>query len=128
MDTAESKIARLERSIARAGQTVLFERLSTDSATGASIIEMSVSVPAWTRTSFPQDFIDNDARDIRIVVSPTVLFGTEIGSPPQVFGLPKRDDRTIIEGEVANIQQIMPIYYNGEIVRINLLCRGAPLS
>lgn len=124
MDTAEAKIARLERSIAREGQTVVFERLSTNPTTGASVVQLSLTVPAWTRASAPQDLADSEARDIRIVVSPTLLLAPAFGSPPMAFGLPQRDDRVLIEGIPTNIHTISPLYYGGVVVRINMICRG----
>lgn len=124
MDTAQSKIARLERSIVRAGESVTFERVSADASSGEMVVELSVDVPAHVRFSAPQDLLDSEAKDIRIVVSPTILMGTEIGSPPAIFGIPLRDDRVVVEGIIANIQTIDPLYYRGELVRINILARG----
>lgn len=124
METAQSKIARLERSITRAGESVTFERVSADGTTGETVVQLSVVVPAHVRSSEPQDLIDSEARDIKIVVSPTVLMGTEIGSPPGVFGIPFRDDRVLVEGITANVQTISPIYYRNTLVRINILARG----
>lgn len=124
MDTAQNKIARLERSIAREGEVVTFERLATDATTGASVVVSSVEVPAWTRSSSPQDLVDGEARDIKITVSPTLLLAETIGSPPEAFGIPRRDDRVLIQNSPANIQNIFPIYWGGVLVRINLLARG----
>lgn len=123
MDSAEIKIARLEKSINRTGESVTFERISVNSATGAMMVEKSVTVPAWIRDSIPQDLLDNEARDVRVIVSPT-LFLAENGSPPSAFGIPIRDDRVIIHGSTANVQNVAPIYYNGALVRINILARG----
>lgn len=124
MDTAETKMVRLEKSIAREGETVVFERINVDVDTGIATIELSIEVPAWIRSHSPQDLIDTEARDIRVVVSPRLLLTTNIGSPPQVFGIPKRDDRIIIQNSPANIQEISPVYWGGIPVRINFLCRG----
>jgi hypothetical protein len=125
MDTAGGKIARLERSIGRTGESIVLERLATDPTTGASVVVMSVVLPAWVRSSEPQDLLAGDGvRDIRIVVSPTILMEASIGSPPMAFGLPQRDDRIIVQGSSANIQDIMPIYWGGALVRVNLLARG----
>lgn len=124
METSGSKIARLERSIARAGGSIVLERLVVDMTTGAESVLMSITVPAWIRSSDPQDLLVSDVRDIRIVVSPTLLLEASIGSPPVAFGLPKRDDRAIVEGISTNLQDVMPISWGGQIVRINLLARG----
>lgn len=124
MDNAQNKIDRLERSIAREGETVTLERLSVDPTTGIQVIELSIVVPAWVRSSIPQDLIDNEARDMKVVISPRLLLAETVGSPPQAFGIPQRDDRIIIQGSSANIQQVDPIYYGGVPVRINMICRG----
>lgn len=124
MDSAQNKIARLERSIARTGESVVIERLNTDPNTGASEIVKSVSVPAWIRSSHPQDLLDNEARNIRLVIGPTEILAPTAGSPPEAFGLPQRDDRIILQGFVGNLEQIAPIYYGGVLVRINMVARG----
>lgn len=124
METAPTKIARLERSIARTGETVTLERLSTDPTTGASVVLMSLTLPAHVRASQPQDLLDNEARDIAVILSPTLLLAASIGSPPVAYGLPQRDDRVTVQGAPANVQTVMPLYYTGQLVRVNLLCRG----
>lgn len=124
METAGSKINRLERSIARTGESIILERLVVNPADGSESTLMSITIPAWIRSSDPQDLLVSDVRDIRIVISPTLLMEANIGSPPVAFGLPQRDDRAIVEGVSTNLQDVMPISWGGEIVRINLLARG----
>jgi hypothetical protein len=63
----------------------------------------------------PQDLAAGEVQDIRVVLSPT---------PLSTFGLPSRDDRIVIDGNPSNIEQIAPLYYGGQLVRVNLLCRG----
>ena len=65
----------------------------------------------------PQDLEAGGVQSIRVVLSPT-----ELGS----FGIPSRDDRIVINGNPSNVEQIEPLYYGpgGQLVRVNLLCRG----
>jgi hypothetical protein len=46
----------------------------------------------------------------------------KIGPPAR--RLSGRDDRILINDRASNIEQIAPLYYDGQLVRINLLCRG----
>jgi hypothetical protein len=125
METASRKIARLDRSIARAGETVTLQRTAVDGSTGGVTVALELSaVPAHVRASQPQDLIDPDAKEMRVVLSPTQLLATTLGSPAVAFGIPARDDKVLIQGDPSNVQQVDPIYYGGSLVRINLLCRG----
>lgn len=125
METASRKIARLDRSIARAGETVTLQRTSTDGSTGAVTVALQLSdVPAHVRASAPQDLIDPDAKEIRVIVSATHLLAATLGSPAVAFGIPERDDKVLIQGDPSNVQEVAPIYYGGALVRVNLLCRG----
>jgi hypothetical protein len=125
METAARKIARLDRSIARTGETVTLQRTATEGSTGAVTTALQLSdVPAHVRASKPQDLIDPDAKEMRVVLSPTQLFAATIGSPAVAFGIPERDDKVLIQGDPSNVREVDPIYYGGALVRVNLLCRG----
>lgn len=123
-DTAQAKIDRLNRSIARGGESITIERLATNNTTGASVVEMSVATPAWIRSSEPQDLTAAGVKDIKIIISPTSIMAATIGSPPTAFGLPLKDDRILLQGFSANIEDLMPIYYQGTLVRVNIVARG----
>jgi hypothetical protein len=112
---AKTIIARLDATIAGYGQTVTLQRTAVDPVTGAISVTDTVDCPAAVRTSAPQALEGGDVIDIRVVVSPTGL-----GS----FGIPSRDDRIVIDGNPSNIEQIGPLYYGGQLCRVNLLCRG----
>lgn len=125
METAATKIARLDRSIARTGETVTLQRTATDGSTGAVTVAMQlVDVPAHVRASAPQDLIDPEAKEMRVIISATHLLAETIGSPAVAFGIPARDDKLLIQGDPSNVQEVAPIYYGGSLVRVNLLCRG----
>lgn len=125
METAARKIARLDRSIARTGEAVTLQRTATDGSTGAVTVALQLpGVPAHVRASKPQDLIDPDAKEMRVVLSPTQILAATIGSPAAAFGIPARDDKVLIQGDPSNVQEVAPIYYGGALVRVNLLCRG----
>lgn len=116
MSDAAAHIARLDRAIGRAGDTVTLRRLLID-PNGVEQIETEVSIPAWVRDSQPQDLIiGDDVADIAVVVSATGLAN---------FGLPERDERIEVNGRPANVQKAATIYRGGELVRVNLFCRGS---
>lgn len=121
---ASSKIRRLERSIARTGETVTLQRTATDGSTGDVTVALELAdVPAHVRASAPQDLVDPDAREMRVILSPTRLLVATLG-PAFAFGIPQRDDKVLIQGDPSNVQEVAPIYYGGALVRVNLLCRG----
>jgi hypothetical protein len=124
MGTTAQKIARLDRSIARTGETVTIQRTVTAAATGnVTVIAQLDDCPAHVRASAPQDLVEGGVRETRVILSATHLLTAE-GSPPAVFGLPLIDDRILIQDDPSNIVEVAPIYYGGELVRVNLLCRG----
>lgn len=150
METAARKIARLDRSIARTGQTITLERISADGATGAVTVALILpDCPAHVRASAPQDLEAPDIKESQVIISATQILSAtsagaplladdgsmlladdgspllaDAGSPPAVFGIPQRDDRVLIQGDPSNIQNVEPIYYGGELVRVKMLCRG----
>ena len=111
----QTLIARLDAAIAGYGQTVTLQRTTVDPVIGAISVSDTVDCPAAVRTSAPQALEGGDVIDIRVIVSPSSL-GT--------FGIPSRDDRIVIEGNPSNIETIGPLYYGGQLCRVNLLCRG----
>jgi hypothetical protein len=111
----ETMITALDRALAAYGQSVTLQHTAVD-ADGAITVTDQVACPAKVRPYTPQDLEAGEVQDIRVILSPTSLV---------VFGLPRRDDRIVIEDDdPSNIEQIEPLYYGGQLVRVNLLCRG----
>ena len=113
--TPAAMIMNLDRDLAFTGETVTLQRTAIDGSTGAITVTQEVTCPAKFRTYFPQDLQAGDVQDINVILSPT-----GIGA----FGLPSRDDRIVIDGNPSNVEQIGPLYFDGQLVRVNLLCRG----
>jgi hypothetical protein len=108
-------ISRLDAALAGYGQTVTLQRDTRD-ADGAVTATVEADCPAKVRPYTPQDLEAGEVADIRVILSPTSL---------AAFGMPSRDDRIVIEDDnPSNIEQIEPLYYGGQLVRLNLLCRG----
>jgi hypothetical protein len=113
--TPQHMIRALDRALSGYGQTVTLQRTTQD-ADGAVTVVASADCPAKVRPYTPQDLEAGEVADIRVILSPTSL---------ATFGIPKRDDRIVIEDDdPSNIEQIEPLYYGGQLVRVNLLCRG----
>lgn len=112
--SAADHIRWLDRSIARAGDSVVLQRLSVDGE-GNPSVSSSANCPAFVRAAAPQDLVGDGAPETRVVLSATALIS---------FGVPQRDDRVVIRGETASIVQIEPIYRDNQLVRVNLLCRA----
>jgi hypothetical protein len=113
--TPATLIGRLDAAIAGYGQSVTLQRTAVDNTTGGVTVAAEVTCPAKFRTFGPQDLAAGEVQDISVIISPTAL-GT--------FGMPSRDDRIVLDGNPSNIEQIAPLYYGGQLVRLNLLCRG----
>ena len=113
--TPQIIIVRTDAAIAGYGQSVTLQRTAVDATSGIVTVADEVTCAAAVRNFGPQDLDAGDVQDIHVVLSPTGL-----GS----FGVPSRDDRIVIEGNPSNITQIAPLSYGGQLVRLNLLCRG----
>jgi len=113
--TPETIIARTDSAIAGYGQSVTLQRTTVDSASGEVTIGETLVCPAMVRASGPQDLQAGEVLSIRIVISPTGL---------GAWGIPSRDDRIVIDGDESNLEQVVPIYWEGRLVRVNLLARG----
>lgn len=125
METAAKKIARLDRSIARRGETVTFQRTATDASTGAVTVVLELpDCPARVRVRKPQDLLDTDVKEMEVTISSTQILAATIGSPAVAFGVPEKDDKVLIDGDPSNVAEIETHKYGGALVRVNLLCRG----
>ena len=113
--TPHQMIASLDAALAGYTQTVTLQRTAIDASSGAITVSDEVTCAAKVRPFGPQDLAAGEVQDIQVIVSPTGL---------GAFGIPNRDDRIVIGGNPSNVEQIAPLYYGGQLVRVNLLCRG----
>jgi hypothetical protein len=114
---ADYLVSRLDAAVAKYQPlTATLQRLSIDSATGATFVAKQVAdFPAFIKNFVPQDLEAGEVQDIRVVMSPRWL---------STFGMPERDDRVIIDGNPSNVEQIGALKFCGQVVHVNLLCRG----
>ena len=125
METAATKIARLNRSIARTGETVTLRRTVENTDTGAVSTVEEIVCPAHIRDSAPQNLAGGeDVVESRVILSATSLAQT-IGSPAFAFGIPNKDDLAVIHDRVSRIERIQPLYWGGQLIRVNMWCRGS---
>jgi hypothetical protein len=106
LDAAISKYQPLE---------ITLQKIAIDSATGETFISKQQTCPAFVRNFIPQDLDAGEVQEIRVSLSPRWL---------NTFGLPERDDRLVFKQNPSNVEQIAPLYFCGQCVRVNLLCRG----
>lgn len=113
--TPQHMIAALDTALAGYGQAVTLQHTAVD-ADGAITVTDEIDCPAKVRPYGPQDLEAGEVKEIKVILSPTSL---------GAFGIPNRDDRIFVEVDnPSNVEQIEPLYYGGQLVRVNLLCRG----
>lgn len=121
---AKREIADLDLELAEVGQTVTLQRMTTDND-GAQT-PFPVACLAVVKLKEPSDLAQaaGDAPDTEVILSPTPLMKANwpgVGLPP----LPRRDDQVIdVRGFKMNVEAVMPYDVGGQIVRIELRCRG----
>jgi hypothetical protein len=116
VDPAEL-IKELDGALEEVGEDVLLRKLTVD-AEGAEIVTLEKPCRASVRASQPQDLVEGGVRDIAIVLSATGVDG---------FGVPEKDDRVVLlaQGDnPTNVENADPIIVAGQLVRVNLICRG----
>lgn len=107
-------IARLDGALARRGEDIVLQRLSTDSDGVQTPIYIAACRSA-VRSNEPQALDESVAPNTKAVISPTSLVAAIWP------GLPQVDDRVIFQdGRKANIHLVSPIYVSGVLVRIDL--------
>lgn len=125
---ADRALRVLDNALSRVGQTVTLQRMTTDNE-GAQMAN-SVTCLAAVKLREPSDIVGvtGDAPDTEVILSPTSL-ATASWPGPGLPPLPRRDDKLIdVRGVVMNVEAVMPFDIGGQIVRIELRCRGANQS
>jgi hypothetical protein len=128
--TPETAIAMLRRQIAAHGQDVQLERV-TQGPSGTQII-YSVDVRAFVRGYHPDELVGGIIQGDSKVTLSAVEIEAQGWPGPNSSTTPTRQDRRIprkgddvwIEGRKRNIENAIPFYLNGQLVRIELNARG----
>jgi hypothetical protein len=128
--TPETAIAMLRRRIAAHGQDIRLRRV-TQGPSGAQII-YSVECRAFVRGYHPDELVGGIIQgDSKVTLSATEIEaqgwpGPNSSTTPtnQDRRIPRKGDDVVIEGKVRNIENAIPFYLNGQLVRIELNVRG----
>lgn len=105
---ASEAIARLDRRIARTGQTVTLRR-------GATTRTMRAFVRGFKVAELVGNVVQGDRL---IVLSPTGL------AEPFLTATPKRGDEVLFEGRPASVQSSESVMLDDVLVRMNVQVRG----
>jgi hypothetical protein len=116
MSFADEFIADLDWMIAEVGEEVRLQRLTTGPE-GEAIAFEAVFL-ANVRSASPTDLVEPGARETAVVISPTALLESRFP------GLPRRDDRIIIQGIAMAVVEVAPVYIGKSLARVRLNCRA----
>jgi hypothetical protein len=125
MSTPAEHIARLDRSLARNGETIQLQRL-----TGTQGISFEVQPRARITGYRPEELIAGSGitqQDVKVILSPTQIERKGWpGAQPQAGDkrVPLKNDRIIRQGRPLTVQAGAGIYVDGTLVRIELQARG----
>lgn len=132
MTEAEAAIRDLDSALAEAGENIRLQRL-TLGPNGAQI-PFEVTCRASVRQYQPSELAGGIIQgDSLVILSPTEIIKAQWpGGTPQSSDADKRvprggagqGDKVIIQGRARNIEAAAPYYLAGELVRIELQCRG----
>lgn len=119
-------LADLDDFLATDGQDIILRRT-------ANATNLDCPCRAFVRRYDPSQLAGQVQQgDSQVVISPTDINraqwpgGVPITSPPAAIDprIPLVTDRVVIAGRVRTIVLVEPIYFNGELSRINLQVRG----
>jgi hypothetical protein len=128
--TPETATAMLRRQILAHGQDIRLRRVMQGPG-GAQII-YSVECRAFVRGYHPDELVGGIIQgDSKVTLSAAEIAaqgwpGPNSSSTPtnQDRRVPRKGDDVVIEGRARNIENAIPFYLNGELVRIELNARG----
>jgi len=118
--------ADLDQELAAEGSDALLVRIT--GTTNQARFEARVR--AYAVGYLPRELGDQIIQgDTKVTISPTDLEragwpGAQVGTPVGDVRVPRKGDKIVLEGRERNIEAATPWYINGELVRIDLQCRG----
>jgi len=123
----EQLIADLDEELARDGQDIKLQRL-----TGTQQIPFEAHCRAFVSPITAEQLIAGITQDSsNVILSPTQIIaagwpGPNSSKTPTTVDrrVPTPNDKVVIAGKVRQISASMPIYVDGELVRINLRVLG----
>jgi hypothetical protein len=125
---AQLKIARLDRSLAKSGQTVILQRIIGTVNQARSVVTLKAHVRSYDGVQLQGGIVQGDRR---VIISPTEIIannwpgglsGNRVDDPR----VPRRGDSIIIAGRECAVLNGAPIYLDGtsDLVRIDIQVRG----
>jgi hypothetical protein len=131
--TPETAIAILRRQLAAHGQNIRLRRV-TQGPGGTQVI-YSVECRAFVRGYHPDELVGGIIQgDSKVTLSAAEIEAQGWPGPDSAITtttlsqqdrrVPRKGDDVRIEGRVRNIENAVPFYLNGELVRIELNARG----
>jgi hypothetical protein len=136
--TPAEATAMLRRQLAAHGQDVVLQRIIQGA--GGQQIKYRVDARAFVRGYQPAELVGGILQgDSKVVLSaaeieqqgwPGPAASTPLSTPPVITPseqdrrVPRKDDDIKIQGKWRNIEVAVPIYLDGELVRIELTARG----
>lgn len=124
---ADFEIAELDRTLAADGEDIELRRLI-----GTQLIAIKCQCRASVRAYLVTELIGGIGQtDSKVVISPTQIIregwpGPNSSATPtnQDRRVPRKGDKVIIAGKQRDIETALPIYINGQLVRIDMRVLG----
>ncbi len=128
--TPTNAIAMLDRQLAKHGQDVMLQRITT--AAGGIGVKANVHVRAFVRSYAPDELVGGIVQtDSKVIISPTEITregwpgpNSSTTSTNQDRRVPRKGDNCLIAGRIRNIENPKPFYLDDELVRIELQVKG----
>lgn len=128
MTEAEAAIRDLDAALAEVGEDIRLQRLTL--GPNGTQIPFEVTCRAAVRQYQPSELTDGVIQgDSHIIISPTEIIKAQWpGATPQSSDVdkrvPRKGDRVIVQGRARAVEAAAPFYLGGELVRLELQCRG----
>ncbi len=111
-------LSALNRSLARAGQSVTLQRV-----TGGTTVVQAITLLAHVRGYEPQELVNGITQtDSKVILSPTSVAAFNSGAAAGLdIRVPIKGNRMIIAGRTRNVEAAIGLYEGADLVRIE--CR-----
>lgn len=125
MSDASRALVALDRSLARAGQDIVLQRMN-----GAAVAAQ-VTCRAVVRGYTPQELVGGiTQQDSMVILSPSQIIAagwkafTVTGEDPRDQRIPIKGNKAVISGKTRNVESAGGIYVDGQLVRIEMRVLG----
>lgn len=123
--TPDEAIADLNQALVEDGQPIRLQRLVN---VGGSQMPTEVTCQAFVRGYQPQELVGGiTQQDVKVIFSPTEIIAAswQSGRPAnEDTRVPMKGNRVFINGRARNVEAAAGLYMAGDLVRIEMQCRG----